>query len=188
MMENWKARIKRFISARDGAGAVEFAFIAPILIAVYISSFEVTVGMNLSRKVSKTAGTLADIVTQQSSVDKAFLATMIDAARSNLAPYEPSTLTIKITGIRIDNLAHPKVLWSWDQSGGRPYLPGAAVAGLPAELTKANSFVVKAEVSVPHTMLLFLSSTIQTEARTLTISKDYYFRQRLGAEVACSNC
>jgi Flp pilus assembly protein TadG len=187
-MKRLAAQVVRVAASRDGAGAVEFAIVAPILLAVYISSFEVTVAINLARKVSKSAGSIADIVTQQNSVNQAFLATMMEAARSNLAPYEPTSMTMRITGISIDASSTAKVLWSWDQSGARPYAFGSNVAGMPSELVYPGTFVVKAEITVPHTMLLFIASTIQNEARTITISKDFYFRQRLGTEVACSDC
>lgn len=180
--------LRRLATSRQGAGAVEFALIAPILLSVYVSAFEVTVAMNLGRKVSRTSGAVSDIVTQQSTVNKAFLTTMVDAARSNLAPYQPTSLSMKITGIRIDATSQPTVLWSWDQGGGRPYTVGAVVNGMPADLVKPSSFVVRSEISVPHTVLLFLSYAIGQDARTLTITREFYFRQRVGTEVACSDC
>ncbi len=179
---------KRLVISKDGAGAVEFAFLAPILLALYLSSFEVTVGINLSRKISKSAGAIADIVTQQDSVKKSFLSTMLDAAASNLAPYEPQGMTMRITGIKIDASSTPKVFWSWDQAGGRPYIVGSTVNDVPGDLISPDSFIVKTEINVPHTMLLFLSATVQSEARTLNIKKTYYYRQRLGTEIVCSDC
>lgn len=181
-------RFVRLWGSREAAGAVEFAFLAPVLIAVYLSSFEITVSLNLARKVSGTAATVTDIVARQSSVDKAFLQTMIDASYANLAPYQPQSLALKVTGIAIDATSRPTVSWSWDQAGARPYTVGSVVGDMPAEIIKPNTFVVRAELAVPHTMMLYLSSLLGTDARSMTISREYYFRQRLGAEIACTDC
>ncbi len=172
----------------DGAGAVEFAFIAPVLLTLYIGSFEVTSHISLANKVSRSAGAIGDIVTRQASVNTAFLATMVEATKANLAPYEPEDLTVRITGIRIDATVSPSVLWSWDQSGGRPYAPGEVMTDIPDDLLSPHSFIVKTEISMPHRMLFFLSSSVAMDARTLIISKTYFYRQRLGAQITCGNC
>ncbi len=119
--------IRRFLRDQRGVGAVEFAIIAPILIAIYITCFELTIGLSVSKRVTKATGTVADLVTQQTSVTKASLAGMVDVSKAIFVPYNTSTnaLKLKITGISVDATSTPKVAWSWDQAGGRPY----AVAG-----------------------------------------------------------
>ena len=44
------AHLRRLTRERSGASAIEFAFLAPILIAIYISSFEITTGYSVSQK------------------------------------------------------------------------------------------------------------------------------------------
>jgi hypothetical protein len=53
-----------------------------------------------------------------------------------------------------------------------------------------STFLVHAEVSVPHTLLLFLSSGagLSRDARTITISRDFFYRQRLSDDISCGNC
>jgi len=97
--------------------------------------------------------------------------------------------TLKITGVTIDGSGNAKVLWSWNESGGKPYVEGSAVT-LPEDMKKANSFLVRSELSVQHTMLLFFGSPAGSEAstRTITINREFYYRQRLGNDVPCSDC
>lgn len=182
-------RLRRFGRERSGASAIEFAFLAPILISVYISSFEITTGYSVSAKTLKAAGTIADIVTRQDSVDKAFLSGMVDAAESTIAPSPANGLKLKITGITIDATGNAKVLWSWNESGGKPYAKGAAVT-VPADMKKPNSFLVHSELSIQHTMLLFFGEPgkVESSSRTITINREFFYRQRLGADVPCGDC
>lgn len=174
---------------RSGASAIEFAFLAPILIAIYISSFEITTGYSVAQKTLKAAGTIADIVTRQETVNKAFLSEMIDTAEATIAPSPAPGLKLKITGVTVDGSGNAKVLWSWDESGGHPYVKGSSVA-VPDDMKKADSFLVRSELSVQHTMLLFFGSPAGSEAstRTITINREFYYRERLGNDVPCSDC
>lgn len=182
-------RLGRLISSRSGASAIEFAFLAPVLICIYVSSFEITEGYTAADKVLRAAGTVADVVTRQSSVDKAFLSQMIDTAEATIAPHSTNGLMLKITGITIDSAGNPAVLWSWDQDGGAPYTKGSA-ATVPDDMKVASSFLVRAELSVPHTLLLFLGSgtDFSGQTRTITLSREFYYRQRLSEDIACADC
>jgi Flp pilus assembly protein TadG len=191
--DGWLCRLRRrllaFRDERSGASAIEFAFLAPVLIAIYISSFEVTTGYSVSQKVLKAAGSVADIVTRQDSVNKAFLSEMVDAAEATIAPSPAPNLKLKITGVTVDASGNAKVLWSWNESGGTPYAKGSSVT-VPSDMRKANSFLVRSELSIDHTMLLFFGSpsSLEHSSRSITISRQFFFRQRLGSDVPCSDC
>ncbi|MFM2281753.1 MAG: hypothetical protein RLZZ444_3984 [Pseudomonadota bacterium] len=170
---------------RTGAAAIEFAIIAPILIGIYISAYEVTAGYSTARNVLKAAGTVADVVTRQPTVSKTFLSQMFDAAEATIAPHSATGMTMKVSGITIDSAGNARVLWSWNQDGGVPYSAGST-APVPDDMQAPSSFLVRAEISLPHTMLLFLGS--ESETRSVTIRREFYYRQRLGAEILCTDC
>ena len=51
---SWKLEaFSAFWRDRKGTGAIEFAIIAPLLIMAYIGCFEISVGFNVARKVSR---------------------------------------------------------------------------------------------------------------------------------------
>ncbi|MGV3553543.1 TadE/TadG family type IV pilus assembly protein [Rhizobium sp.] len=189
MLLGLAGRLRRLFRDRTGASAIEFAFLAPVLIALYISSFEITTGYSVSQKTLKASGSIADIVTRQNTVNKAFLSGMIDAAESTIAPSPAIGLKLKITGVTVDATGNAKVLWSWNESGGKPYNKGSAV-DVPADMKKPNSFLVRSELSIQHTMLLFFGSPsgFEQSSRNITISRQFFYRQRLGADVPCSDC
>jgi Flp pilus assembly protein TadG len=182
-----QALSRRLAGDRDGMGAIEFAILFPILVMLYVGAFEITIGLSVSKRASRAAATVADVVTQQQTVTKSWLADMPNAAAAIFVPYNAgTTLSLKITGIQIDAAANPTVKWSWAQDNSRPYAVNAAVT-VPTDLKKANSFLVRSELSIPYKLFLFAPNLMPNNS-TITISRTYYYRQRQGDNVLCSDC
>lgn len=178
----------RFARDREGVGAIEFAILFPILVVLYVGAFEITIGLSLSKRAARSAASVADVITQQQSVTKSWLADMPSVASAIFAPYPTTGMTLKITGITIDSSANPKVKWSWAQDNSAPYAANSAVT-VPTDLKKASSFLVRAEITVPYQLFLFaFAPNLVSKQSTLTISRTYYYRQRQGDDVACSDC
>ncbi|MHC2482030.1 TadE/TadG family type IV pilus assembly protein [Rhizobium leguminosarum] len=173
---------------RKGAGAIEFAILFPVLIMLYIGAFEITIGLSVSKRATRAAGTVADLVTQQQSVTKSALAQMPSVATAIFVPYNSTSLTLKITGVTIDASANAKVLWSWAQDGTVPYAKNATVTNVPSDMRTANSFLVRTELSIPYTMFLFAPNFMPDGMRTITISRSYFYRQRQGDSIPCGDC
>lgn len=178
---------KKLAKDREGMGAVEFAIIVPILLMVYITSFELTIGLSVAKRATRASGTIADIVTQQTSVNKAYLKTMLNAADGIFEPYNINGLKLKITGISVDAAAKPTVVWSWAQDDTRPYVVGSAVT-IPKDLAVADTYLVRSELTIPHELLMFMPSMMPPQIKTVNISREDFFRQRAGTSLACTNC
>lgn len=181
------ALLRRLIADRSGVGAVEFAIIAPILLVLYIGAVEITIGLSASKRATRSVATIADLVTQQSSVNKALLATMPNVAESIFAPYNADKINLKISGISIDSAGVAKIVWSWQRDGTRPYVVNS-VATIPSDLRKPSTFVVHAEISVPHQLMMFMATTLSYQMNSITIKRDFYYRQRVGTAVDCLDC
>ena len=181
------ARLGGLLRDRRGSGAVEFAIITPILLMLYITCFELTIGFSFAKRTTRAAGSVADIITQQTSVTKAKLATMLDVASAIFAPYSTTGIKIKITGITIDAAKKATVTWSWAQDGTKPYVAGTVVT-VPKDMNGADTFLVHTELSVPHELLMFMPSIGPSQTKTITIAREYYYRNRLGTTVSCAEC
>lgn len=179
-------RLRRFVDDRSGVGAIEFAIVAPLLIMAYIGAFEVSVAVATSRKVSRAASTISDLLTQNKTTTKATLDTMKEVAKNVLAPYSITGYTMKITGIAVDADGNAKIAWSRNESAGTPYTSGDPVT-LPSSMDAKSTFIVRTELTVPHSILL-MTPGLDSNLTTINLSKTSYFRQRVGDAITCSNC
>ena len=180
-------RLRRFRDDKRGVGAVEFALIAPLLLSLYITSFEITIGLSMSKRVTRTASTVADLVTQQTSVNPTYLGTMVDVANAIFTPYQPQNLVMKITGVDVDSAGNATVAWSRAQDGTRPYTAGSAVT-VPADMRSPNTFLVRAEVSVTHQLLMFMPGIMPSTLQNITLRREFFYRQRVGTDLVCESC
>ncbi|WP_312406726.1 TadE/TadG family type IV pilus assembly protein [Rhizobium sp.] len=179
--------MRRFASDVQGIGGVEFALIAPLLLFLYITSFELTIGLSVSKRVTRTASTVADLVTQQAKVTTSDLQQMTSVANAIFTPYQPQNLKMKITGVTIDASSNPTVAWSWAQDGSRPYSNGSTV-NVPTDMRSASTFLVRAEVSVTHQLLMFMPGLMPSSLQTITLNREFYYRQRVGTSITCDGC
>lgn len=88
---DFRSGMARFCTDRRGVAAIEFAFLAPVLLAMYFVTMEVSQGIETNKKVSRIASMVADLVTQQSSVTEADIKAIMDIGISTLQPYNRST-------------------------------------------------------------------------------------------------
>ncbi|MBW9088294.1 pilus assembly protein [Rhizobium wenxiniae] len=179
--------MRRFTKDVRGIGGVEFALIAPLLLFLYITSFELTIGLSVSKRVTRTASTVADLVTQQSKVTTSDLQQMTSVANAIFTPYKPQNLKVKITGVTLDASSNPTVAWSWAQDGMRPYSNGSSV-NVPTDMRAPSTFLVRAEVSVTHQLLMFMPGLMPSNLQTITLNREFYYRQRVGTSITCDGC
>jgi Flp pilus assembly protein TadG len=182
------ARLRRLARDRRGTSGIEFALIAPILLMIYLGAFELSVGFNMSQKVSQATGTVADILSQKTEVTPSELDGMKNVALSIMAPFSVSKYTLKVSGIRVTAPGVGVVAWSRDEKGGTPYAVNAVVS-VPSDLTVLNTFVVRSEFSVPYELMLFTPPGMKENSlEVMNLAENYYYRQRVGLGISCALC
>lgn len=101
--------IARMTSNRDGIAAIEFALIAPIMIALYIGLAEISLLVTADRNVSHAASVTGDLATQVESLDPAeieniFQATLAvmntDLAKSNKITVDMRSFEVDSSGVK----------------------------------------------------------------------------------------
>jgi Flp pilus assembly protein TadG len=143
-----QVRAERFAADRRGVSAVEFALLAPLMIGLYLSSVEISQGIGIDRKVTLTAGAMANLVAQNTSVSNTDMTNFFGAASTIMAPYSTTTLKITISCLTIDANNKATVKWS-DTKNGTARAVGSAVT-IPTALAVANTSIVFAEVTYAY--------------------------------------
>lgn len=96
-----------------GIAAVEFALIAPIMVLMLFGSTELTQAITIDRKVTIAASTIADLVTQGSTLDCTTLKNADAITREVFAPYDTQGDAAKVSVASVALVGTtPKVEWS----------------------------------------------------------------------------
>lgn len=200
-MNSWKTKYRSSFIGRAamrlgmderGATAVEFAFIMPIMLTLYLSSMEVSQAFDLQKRVGRASSMVADIITQQSSITRAELREISDIGQSTLLPYSRSAPTIEMVGIRIttDNPPRSVVDWSLRVKNGSSSVPfgdGSPIA-IPDRLKVAGTYVVRSRVDLDYQPLTTWTFRDSGAATTIPMKKTLYLRPRLVGIVDCTDC
>lgn len=146
MMKRIRRLAFRFGRDERGVSAIEFAFIAPILILFYFGMAETCQLLMAKRRISHAGAAVADLVSQSRNPTlKADLDDRLLAAQSIVYPFNTASLKIQLTSATARNPTtggDPLVDWS-HPAGGRakdspfkvatPLNPGESV--IVAEVT-----------------------------------------------------
>ena len=149
--------MKRLARSRQGVAAIEFAFIAPVLLILYFMTMEVSQAIETNKKVGRAASMIADLITQQPTVSKSELDAIMQIGIATIEPYNRSKLSIYAEGIQIANdaTAKPTVAWSRRMvNGGTPepdtsLKPGDTI-DVPTELRVAGTFLVRVQTKLGY--------------------------------------
>ncbi len=168
---------------RRGVSAIEFAFIAPILILLYVGVAEVGSALTLFRRTSTVATTAADLTAQTKSVSTSDLQDIVAASSSILTPYSPTPLKIVISSVVADQNNNGKVAWSYANKGsGRGTNTSYTV---PPGLTEPNTSVIVAEITYDFKPLVDLTQVYSPGS--FQMKRIFYARPRRSLTVTKTN-
>ncbi|HEY5072828.1 MAG TPA: TadE/TadG family type IV pilus assembly protein [Caulobacteraceae bacterium] len=173
--------VKRFARDVSAVAAIEFAFIAPVLIIMYFGLAEMTEAMIAQRRVAHTASTVGDLVAQSSTMTPSEISDIFTVGQAIVAPFPIAPLEMRVSSVTTDASDKATVDWS-EGSGMAPLAKGSTVV-MPATAMSASQSVVMSEVQYVYTSPVnyFLTSPI-------TFSNVYYLHPRISNQVACATC
>ena len=183
-MTSLSLRVRQLWMDANAMAATEFAIVVPFMLLLYVGGVELGNGMSISVKVSETAHTVADLVTQNTQVTTSQMQGILGASTATLAPYPVvdkaghSLVTVTVSEVATDAAGKATVQWSQSFNGttvstGRPV---GQVMTLPPALTGPSNYNVSfilGEVSYAYTPNLGY-----TISGTVTLQDSYYLFPR----------
>ena len=179
-------KFRRLSRNKKGVGAIEFAFVAPLLVLIYMGAVEISVALSVDTKVSRAGNITLDLITQGTEISKSEMSDLVDVATGIMAPFDGSDIELKFTGIRVNSSKNAKVEWSWGSKTTKPYVKGSAVT-IPTGLKIADSFYVRSEITNTHQFLTSYPFMGSTQA-SIGMTETYFMRPRLGTDLDCTDC
>jgi len=169
--------LRRLRADIAGVAAIEFAFIAPVLITLYFGVAELTQAMIAQRRNSHAASTIGDLVAQSTCVTDANLTDIFTVADAILSPFPVATLKMRVTSISANAAGTTTVDWS--KGSGMTALGAGSAISVPAGVISANQSIVKSETSYTYT-----SPVNYILPSPITFTNAYYLRPRLSDKTA----
>jgi Flp pilus assembly protein TadG len=135
-------RLKR--DAR-GVALLEFAFVAPVLLILFVGGYQLMDATSAYRKVTRTVRTLADLTSQSTSLTGAQADQILNASNKVMAPYPTANAVLRISQVQISATGVATISWS-RAANGSGYVQGSAVT-LPTGLNQPNTYLIYSEIN-----------------------------------------
>ena len=194
-----RSHLARLGRDRGGVAAIEFAFIAPVLLVTYFMTMEVSQGLEVSKKTGRIAIIVGDLVTQQQTLNKADLDAIMRIGEAVIQPYNRSKPSVYLTAIEITDEDAPKAKVAWSRKlvngAASTYLPvGSIVTTVPDTLMIRGSFLISSESKLEYTPVVVWSAGagasfgMSSAFDKLDMSDRYFLRPRMSQKVTCNDC
>jgi Flp pilus assembly protein TadG len=164
--------LKLFGHDKEGVSAVEFALIAPIIIAMYLGMADLCQGFMAQRRVDHIASAIADLTAQASTVSAADLTDEFKVGGLIMTPFTATPLGQRVSSINSDATGKTTVLWS--VGSNMTALTAKSTVAVPANVVSANQTVIRSDVTYAYT------SPVNYILKTpITFTQTYYLRPRV---------
>lgn len=198
--ETFRTKARRFGKDRRGVAAVEFAFLAPILLVMYFVTLEASQAIEVNKKVSRLGSMVADLVAQNSgsAIAKADIEGIMNIGQTALLPYGRSKPTITVTGLQLTADATPKAKVAWSRKVENGNFSAGIAKGteitIPSALTIKDTFLVKVDSNLGYKpLIVWVTGDENTFGLTgafnnIAMGESYLLRPRTVSKLDCSDC
>ena len=146
----------RFARDSKGVAAIEFAYIAPILLVMLMATFELSRAISIDRRLNSVSAMASELVAREEQVAAGDLKNIYRSLNHVMEPYDDNSLVVRLIQVRTDLNGATKVEWSSEinstavQDAGNSPLPApysqCSTYNIDAELKQNGSRVVVGEV------------------------------------------
>lgn len=181
------AKLQDLLRNKRGATAVEFALILPIMVAIYLSTVEISMAIAAQRRVAIAAGTMGDLAAQYETMNDDNINVILGSSFAVLIPYTTMQMYVSVTSVVIDDGGAATVDWSYRQTrhGGTndepapdSDFPHGAPYSLPADLNTPETSVIVAKMD--YTYISPVGALLNGERH---LEQTTYFRPRMGTKI-----
>lgn len=137
----------------EGVAAVEFGFIAPIMLLMLIGTIEISRAITIDRRFSLVTSMVGDLITREKTMDAANLNKIYDIVSFVMGNYDNGTLKISVIPVKADPDDESNTLVYAATTNRPPYNSGVdnpakcASFALTDNLVSAGSSVIVVKTS-----------------------------------------
>ncbi|MBZ8133771.1 TadE/TadG family type IV pilus assembly protein [Afifella sp. IM 167] len=178
-LSSLRALLHRYRAQETGVAAIEFALIAPILIALWLGTVELSQGLSVDRRLDQITASVGDLVARTAKLTEADMSDIFEIVRSAMTPYPEEEVGVVVSAVDIDEEGNASVAWSRARGPLAAHASGSDVTGeIPASLRRPNSQVIVSEGSYA-----FRPALGYTITGTINLSDQHFFVPRESEKV-----
>lgn len=169
--------LRRASRNAEGVAAVEFGFIAPIMLLMLIGTIEVSRAITIDRRFGLVTSMVGDLVTREKTMTSANLEKIYSIVAFVMGPYNNGSLKISVIPVKADPDNATNTLVYADTTNRPPLNSGVqdpakcAAYGLTADLISAGSSVIVVKTSYDFSPILtgyIMGNSTWTDTATLS--------------------
>lgn len=138
-----RARALAFATASGGVAAVEFALILPVMCILLFGMNEVTLKVNIDRKLTLLSRSLADLTARTPTMTTIEMSNVFKAADSVMQPFDDVTTEMRVSSVLVTKSGQTytgKIDWTcYKKSGEKPVGVTDAVWNTPVSAPSRNA-------------------------------------------------
>lgn len=180
-------QLARFRDEIKGVAAIEFAFLAPLMLLLYVGTVEISAALSANRKLSRASSTMGDLMTQVDCITHNNLDDMVNIIDDIMYPFD-NTVKIAVSGVEV-NGSNVTVQWSKAYNGatkpgvGSPYV-------IPDKIKTDGNFLVAVKMDMAYYPAVGWFSVekdkpheLGKDMSAINMSEEIFLRPRVGADV-----
>ncbi len=173
-------RLSRLAGDERGVSAVEFAMLAPVLIAFYFGMAEFCQGFMAQKRMGHVSAMVADLVAQEETIATASLDDIFDIGGLIMKPFPTAALQQRVSSVtRTSGVARV----DWSRGDGMAPRAVNSTITLPVDLIANGESVIVSEATYDY------DSPVDYFMPGITrFSHIYYLRPRTVDKTVCTNC
>jgi len=182
-----KARFRAFMSDKNGVAAVEFAYLAPLLMLITFGTYEMARGLFVHKRFQRATAMIGDLVAREKQIGSdatsasATLTGIMASGQHVMSPYSTAPFKVAISQLRASptDAKKTKVEWSWSYQG-MPTTGCGSDKSMPADnmVTKGNAVVV---IETTYDYKPLLTNIIPGLVQSMTWRDTMTFAPRYGS-------
>jgi Flp pilus assembly pilin Flp len=180
-------KLSSFKKNSEGTAAIEFAFIAPLMIATYFGTVEISRVYITKNKVETVTETISDLVAQGKTTTTQELADIFAIGSKALTTKENLEFNIVVSAVETqpNNSGTPvsRVLWSESKKGTKKLTKDSIVNDLPVGLARNYETIIMTELYYEHSS--FLEFFIKGKK---SFDRRFYSKPRYTSSIPCTDC
>ncbi len=175
-----RSLFRRLAGDERGISAVEFALLAPVLIAFYLGMAEFCQGYMAQKRMGHVSAAVADLVAQEETVTAANLDDIFDIGGLIMKPFSTATLKQRISSVTRTGTS---VKVDWSRGDGLTALAVGSTVTVPADILSDGQSLIISEATYDYDSPAdYLMPGLTKFAHT------YYLRPRVTDKTLCPNC